>query len=952
MNRFKEKLLPSLILGFTLVTLIAVLPNQENKKSETDFIKVKKTVVDRAENSQERMEHFFRLTRNPKTNAIPHNIRTRELDYAKSLKNSLKGKSAQLMEDITITEAGPNDVGGRTRGLGLDTRDSDIILAGGASGGMWKSTNGGQTWTQTSVLGDNLGVTSLVQDPGNLDTWYYSTGEFLGASSRARGGGGQLFGSGIYTSTDNGDTWSQIATTSDSDVSFNSEFDFISRVEVSPTTGTKFFASNAIGIYRSTNNFVSNSLALGDINDHIYSDVQVASNGTVVALLSRPFQGITPDRNPGVYISTNDGVSWTEITPGSYPSAPGRGVIGISPSDPNKFYVFVAGNSNQASIYYFDISDLNNVVAFNRTNNIPNFGPPVGDLNLQGGYNMVCEVHPTDPDIVLIGGTNLYRSVDGFTSTPVDQEDQQGNPGSDGFADDSEKNKFWIGGYDIDNDISQYINNHPDHHAVVFDPNNVNTVVNSHDGGLSRTTNITESSVSWLSLNNGYNITQFYTAALHPDAGDSRVLGGTQDNGSPYFRFFNGNGPTDSDDISSGDGSYAYLGTNYLTTSSQRGRLIKYEYNANGDPTNFSFIAPPSAQNQLFIHPYLVNHTNEDIIFYPDGNKLFRNNVAISSNSNVVSQSWTDLDNLSTPSGTLISTLALSTTNPSNVLYYASFSGNSVPQIFRLSNSNSTTSTTDLNIQSFTVATSDSIPPEGAYIHDIAVSEDNGFEVMAVVSNYSTESIYYSTDGGNNWTGVGGNLEPDNGNGPSVRTAAITKTSSGEKTYFVGTSTGLYATNTLDGANTEWKLQGETTIGNTVVEYLDYRSSDNTLAIATHGRGMFLGNTSTSVSTENNEIVNVPERFSLDQNYPNPFNPSTTISYSLPANSNVGITVYDINGRKVAEVLNGVSQTAGSHDISFDASNLASGVYLYRINAVSTSQNRSFSQVKRMTLIK
>ncbi len=162
----------------------------------------------------------------------------------------------------------------------------------------------------------------------------------------------------------------------------------------------------------------------------------------------------------------------------------------------------------------------------------------------------------------------------------------------------------------------------------------------------------------------------------------------------------------------------------------------------------------------------------------------------------------------------------------------------------------------------------------------------------------------------------------------------------------------MYATNTLNGANTEWKLQGASTIGNTVVEYLDYRPSDKTLAIATHGRGIFLGNVSMSVSNEEIAISDTPKEFSLEQNYPNPFNPSTNIAYSLPANSIVSIAVYDVNGRKVADLERGVSKTAGNHLVRFDASNLASGVYIYRIDAKSNSQNQSFSQVRRMTLIK
>lgn len=952
MKKPLQKILAVALVGSTILMIALFLPQQkiDLQTQVSSFMPdgEEESISEKAKTSQGRREYFFRLTRDPKTNKIPDNIRSKELEFAHKLETSQKLKSSQANQEINIVEAGPNDVGGRTRGLGIDSRDSDIILAGAASGGMWKSTNGGESWTQTSDLGEILGVTSLIQDPNNLDTWYYSTGEFIGSSGRNISR--ERYGSGIYTSTNNGDSWSQIQATADNDVSFNSEFDFISRVEISPTTGTAFFASNGDGIYRSTNKFNTNSLVLGGVNEHVFADVQVASNGTVIAIISRPFNGFSASNTPGIHVSTNDGVTWTDITPNGYHSNPGRGVIGSSDSNPNIFYAFVADNVTNPSLYKFDITDLGNVIAEDRTDNIPNFGAPVGFSSLQGGYNMVCEVHPTDSDLVLIGGTLLFRSDDGFATAPDDDD-------SNGITDSNEKSKYWIGGYSRANNISVYTGHHPDQHAIVFDPNNNNRVFSSHDGGISVSDDITSSFVTWDDLNNGYNVTQFYNVSIHPNAGNDRIIGGTQDNGSPYFKYNSITGTSASEDASSGDGAYQYLGTNYMITSAQLGFIVQYKYTLAGEPTNFSYITPLAASNQLFIHPYLVNHNNEDIIFYPSGRDLFRNDRATTlarntDNQDGINEGWSKLSDFDTDPGSLISTLAITTTNPSDVLYYASYSPNDPPKIFKLNNASTTTLASDLTTIEFTALNSSSVPPDGAYIHDIAISEDNGNELIAIVSNYSTESIYYTSNGGNTWTGIGGNLEPANGNGPSVRTVAITKTSRGEKTYYVGTTTGLYATNSIDGENTVWKFQGSSTIGNTIIEHLDYRTSDQTLAIATHGRGIFLGNASISVSNEENVVSNLPEKFTLEQNYPNPFNPSTSISYLLPAASYVSISVYDINGRKVADLVNGESLSAGTHQVPFDASNLASGVYLYRINAKSVSQNRSFSQIKRMTLIK
>ena len=85
--------------------------------------------------------------------------------------------------------------------------------------------------------------------------------------------------------------------------------------------------------------------------------------------------------------------------------------------------------------------------------------------------------------------------------------------------------------------------------------------------------------------------------------------------------------------------------------------------------------------------------------------------------------------------------------------------------------------------------------------------------------------------------------------------------------------------------------------------------------------------------------------FKLDNNYPNPFNPSTIIQYSLPSNEYVSLKVYDIIGREVTTLVN-QQQSAGSYDVEFNASNLTSGIYFYKITA------GNFNAVKKMLLVK
>ena len=95
----------------------------------------------------------------------------------------------------------------------------------------------------------------------------------------------------------------------------------------------------------------------------------------------------------------------------------------------------------------------------------------------------------------------------------------------------------------------------------------------------------------------------------------------------------------------------------------------------------------------------------------------------------------------------------------------------------------------------------------------------------------------------------------------------------------------------------------------------------------------------------------LPKDFSLSQNYPNPFNPSTEIKYSLPTESSVRIIVYNLIGQKISELVNG-TQTAGYHRVSFNANNLSSGIYFYKIIAAAKNSTKEFISTKKMVLLK
>ncbi|WP_445665748.1 T9SS type A sorting domain-containing protein [Fodinibius sp. AD559] len=844
----------SSILVFGLFALFLFLPqdsphNQKVKQIE----KPNSNQVERLEKKAARGQYYFRMLRNPATNKIPDNARQREIQKAKQIppRQNIdvqfphKQKGLLDFHNFTWGQAGPFDIGGRTRAMAVDINDPSTIIAGGVSGGIWKSTDGGSSWNLKTSDFTNLSVTSLAQDPTNPDTWYYVTGEFLGNSASDRGFTASYYGTGVYRSTDNGETWSIIPSTQDENASFDKPFDFMSRVVISPVTGSVFIASHGFGVLKLNESTQEFELVLGGAGEHLYTDIVTNSNGDLLAVISETDAGESNQtNNPGIYLSTDDGASWTNVSPATFPSTHRRSVAAFAPSAPDTAYVLTlkgqGDETNQGVSFHMIDIDLGGETlqkSDDRSEHLPNFGDPVGDMELQGGYNMMVAVKPDDPDFVVVGGINLFRSRDGFATSPT------------GGYEEEDKDEYWIGGYAKDNNASQYPNHHPDQHEFFFDQNDPDRMWSAHDGGISVTDNLTATSVSWQDMNEGYVTTQFYSAAISSEIGDNRVMGGTQDNGTPFFRFDSETSQsTTSSDISFGDGGYAYFTSSYLFVSRQNGSIIRYQKSDGGDPTNtFAYVDPIDVEEQLFVHPYVVDPNDEGIMYYPGASteggtwNIWRNTQAdeiTNLNSNGASEGWEELDNLNVPSGYEISALTVSR-SPANILFYAGSSQNQQPVLYKLTNSHEATFG----------AEEISIPDaaNGAYIHDIEVSPTNADEITVIISNYEVESIYHTRDGGETWQGVEGNLGDSGDLGPSVRSSATIPGDQGN-IYFVGTSTGIYSTTNLDGSNTNWEQEATNEIGYAVVEQVNARYNDGTIVAGTHGLGMYRGSFDGSVS--------------------------------------------------------------------------------------------------------
>lgn len=897
-------------------------------------------------------EYNLMRLRDPQTGKIPTGIREKELAFASELPGFvspiLKQNNASSLElpSLTWKSRGPWNLGGRTRAFALDVTNENILIAGAASGGMWRSTNSGASWTMTTGIQQHRSITCLAQDKrvGKTNTWYAGSGEAYGASASASGA--YYLGNGLYKSIDGGQTWTSLTSTqSGTPQSFDNVWDVIWNVATNPadTVNNVVYAACYGVVYKSMNGGTTWTLARGSTATYSYfTDVAVTPSGVVYVTLS------SDGAQKGIWRSVN-GTTWTNITPAGFPSVYGRTVIGVSPSDENQVYFLPTattgfgtpdtnflGDVEWNSLWKFTY-DSSGGKWYDLSANLPTTGGPFDKFTVQGGYDAIVRVHPADTAVVFLGGTNLYRSNSGFF-----------NSGATTF----------IGGYEQGATlplVNMYANHHPDQHEIAFLPSNPNTMFCANDGGIFKTTDNMNSTVTWSPLNYGYLTSMFYTVAIdHASPGDSTIIGGTQDNGS---WFVNSNNPQAQwVTPRGGDGSYCAIADNKSKYyfSIQNGKMMRANVDAAGNKINYARIDPIGGTGYLFINPYILDPNNNDIMYLAGGKNLWRNDnlsgIPMINNWDSISTNWVKLPDTVPTANAKITAVAASKT-PGNIVYY----GTSNRRVYRLDNANIGTPTpVDISW------TASNGFPSGGNVSCIAVDPKDAGNVIVAFSNYSVYSLFYSTNadttgGAPTWTKIGGNLEATvagtnlngTGNGPSVRWVSILPVSDGT-VYLVATSTGLYATDTLPPPSSTispvvWTQQAGSEIGNSVCDMIDVRLTDGLVVVGTHSHGVFTTNITSKSSVTSAGNFN-SSAFNLSI-YPNPFSSSATIQFTLNKPAKANMNIFDLNGN-VVKSFEEKYFIAGNHQINFSDHNMPSGVYYFIMRSEEATETRKIIHIK------
>lgn len=868
------------------------------------------------DNPEARNQWLLERYQDPVTGEIPANIKHAEMQFAKTLPTDKGQRSLDWLA------RGPYNVGGRTRALAIDVNNEDRMIAGATTGGIWLTEDAGASWTRVTSPMHFPPVSCIVQDTrvGKTNIWYYGTGEIRGGYISS-----QFYrGDGVYKSIDNGLTWEPVASTVfNNPQSFDSDWNFVSRLAIDITNDTLdiVYASTYGGLYRSEDGGDSWVKKLGTVGNTIYySDMAITTSGVVYATADS-------DGGHGGIWRSPDGISWTKIIPSNFPIVYDRIVIGINPSNENEVYFLGstpgAGQHTQAFFGYEDYNSLwkytyvngdgsgTDGIWENRSSSIPNAGTPFDNFYSQSNYNMMIAVSPHNPNVIIIGATNLYRSTDGFTS--MNNTTQIGG--------------YWVGSSLPSGSWGSYVNHHPDQHALLFSPSDSNVIISANDGGLFRSNHANAPIVDWESLNNGYNTTQAYTVGFDRTGTDDMLIGGFQDNANYFVK------SADTAELwtmpLNGDGSYMGIAPNkeHYYLSINRGKIYKMDLNNDGEVLDFVRIDPGQVDpdDYLFINPLLLDHNNSDIMYVGGGRKLWRHtglsSIPMTGSHDTLFTGWETYTDSINSGSTKISCIAVSE-NPANIVWV----GTSNRRLYKIVDAH----TGDPSWEQISLTT---FPP--GYISRVAVHPQNADTVVVTLSNYNMYSLYYTFDGGVNWEKGAGNLEESGsgaGSGPSFGCVEILSLHDGTL-YFVGTSIGAFVTYQLNGTDTEWTQMGTDAFGNVIVEDIKTRSTDGLVAVGTYGKGIYTTHIENVTDLFPLAGVTTDKASKLELSlYPNPA--VNTLNIKLENEQIQLIEIYDINGRLVLE--------ERSNNQQINVASLSNGTYVCAVQTSNGTATKRF----------
>jgi photosystem II stability/assembly factor-like uncharacterized protein len=677
------------------------------------------------------------------------------------------------------------NIGGRTRAIVIHPDPPNRIWVASTGGGVWRSDDGGNSWSPVDDKMANLAVCSMVMDPTDPDVVYAGTGEGF---TDGRDNRDDLRGAGIFW-TRNGTQWSQVPGTK--------QFHYVNRLAISKD-GKVLLAATQEGIYRSED---PGRITWTLILPGLMADVKFDPSDNQKAVAGGW-------RNGTAYYSTNGGKTWSTAslaTPWE-----GRVELAYAAKDPSTVYASVEMDTGEIW------RSTDGGKTYEKRDGLNENGVPANYLGEQGWYdNAIWVGDPKDSDLVMVGGIDLWRSTDGGNTL--------------------ERISQW----NIDESA------HADHHAVAahpeYDSDTNNTVFFGNDGGIYKMEDVKtvgggpDHAQGWINLVNGYAVTQFYSGAGNPNTGT--IIGGAQDNGTLAYtpadgvngwkEIFGGDGgfgAADSTDDRYFYGEYVWLELHRNddgATSSDKwweryidGRFWN-ENLGNWDWKPLPFHIPDARRGSLgalFIAPFALDPNDSNRIL-AGGATLWRTNDAKTQNTDTKGPTWSAIK---APVGSFISAIAIAPGDSATV-----WVGHVNGEVYKSANATHDAPSWEL------IGEAGQKPlPRGRYCTRIVIDPKNHNGVYVTFGGYRRANVWKTTNGDKDWTDIGISL-PE----APVRGLAIHPRNS--EFLYVGTGVGVF---TSEDAGESWSPTNE---GPTNCPIFDFFWMNETLVCVTYGRGMF-----------------------------------------------------------------------------------------------------------------
>ena len=689
--------------------------------------------------------------------------------------NDDRNRNSRILSSTWISIGPNNSIGGRILSIAIDPNNSNNLMVGSASGGIWKSVNAGSSWSSVKTGLPVLGVPAITYHPTNSNIIIAGTGEVYRIDTsnigfnvwKARG----TYGTGIIRSTNAGATWTNV---------FNKTFPDlfgVQKIKFDPNNSSIVYACTTQGMFKSTDEGATWSTT--PVLSKIYvSDLAINPSNSNIMVAA---VGNLVNSDKGIYRTVDGGATWTKVTTGGFPT----GMMGYTTFgyiNSSLLYASVGMTDNGENELYMSTDFGQNWIAKS------------GSHHSQ--YQFWCAhaiaVNPTNANEIIMGGVSYYR----YTSTSTSS--------STGSA----------------AALSSSI--HSDVHDIEYVQGSGTTFYIACDGGVYKTTN---NGSTFSAMNTGLGAVQFYasigvsTNSSNPNA----IVGGLQDNGVWYY-----NGTSWTKQLG-GDGGSCIItpgNDNVVLACNDALTVNKSTTGASGTFSkvlgSWAFVAD---DRTAFMAPIGISKSDPTRMYAASDNL----HVSSSSGSSWTNASYSTASQYIDAKYKTAITLAVSPTNKDKLYISTSpFSQktdntlniNGTPGVFRCINGGAATP----------VFTSIKTGLPDRFVMDFAINPTNDNIVFAVVGGYGTPHIYYTSDGGNTWAARGAfGILPD------VPFNAIYIDPVNPNYVYAGSDLGVYVSpdqglNWYDFSN---GLPDVTQVMDIQM------TPDNQMLIATHGRGAF-----------------------------------------------------------------------------------------------------------------